>query len=152
MERLLGAASLSQFDENLKSSMTWMANGIRETDAGRKYLNFFIGLEALLLPDDGTPRFQGGYRAAILSVPESVAVCLSGKAKNRVKICEHVKNLVRIRNLIVHRGFTSVELSALIQLANVAFQTWTTLLKKRAKFKVPNSFSEWLQLRKFGSR
>lgn len=106
--------------------------------------------EALFTRDDSGMRDSPGHIASVMPVSDGVAFLL-GKptAEARMRIAERVRTLSRTRNLVVHRGYTSIERQDLLQLAHYAFECCVRALKLRDQLKGEQAFSNWLQTQKY---
>jgi hypothetical protein len=128
-----------------------LASAIRERDFTRKYLSFYIALEALFARDDSRTRKSSGYSCPATPVDDGVAFLLGRTVDARVRIASRIRELSRTRNMIVHRGYTSVERNDLLALANFAWNCCSQSLKMRSQFRSENSFGDWCQQQKYGT-
>ena len=142
---MLAEVCPSAFDDSLLTAITWMANGIRERDLARKYLSFFIALEALFIRDNKATRAADGYQNPIVPIGEGVGWLLGGSGDARRQIAEQIEWLGRTRNKIVHRGFTMIDEADLIQLGSYLWNSCWQAATKRASFRVEDSFQDWLR-------
>lgn len=151
VNELLTAPIHSPFDEGLLASLKWIASAIRERDFTRKYLSFHIALEALFARDDSTVRQSSDYARPATSVDDGVAFLLGKTLDARLRIAERIRELSRTRNMIVHRGYSSVERNDLLSLAGYSWNCCTEALKMRRQFRKENSFREWCLHQKYGA-
>lgn len=148
---LLLESDRSPFDEGVLASLRWIASAIRERDFTRKYLAFHIALEALFTRDASSARTSQDYMAPSVPVNEGVAFLLGKDTEARIRVSERCRELSRTRNMIVHRGYSSVERSDLLTLAHYSWNCAVQGLKMRARFRDENSFRQWCLCMKFGT-
>ncbi|MDD5706441.1 MAG: HEPN domain-containing protein [Kiritimatiellae bacterium] len=147
---LLAESNPSSFDARVATAVQWNANAVRERDAARKYLSFYIALEALFVPDDLRSAEAPGYVSPTLPVDEGVAFLLGKTPDARVRISDRIRTLSGKRNMIVHRGFRLIERADLRELAYYAVNSCIQAAKMRSQFRDERSFARWLRRRKFG--
>lgn len=141
----------SAFDDSLSTAVAWIANGIRERDLARKYLSFFIALEALFIRDNKQTRQADGFQSPIVPIGEGVAFLLGQSVETRRLIEKRVVGLASTRNKIVHRGFTTIDRADLIKLGTYSWNCCLQCAIRRKQFNEDNSFQNWLLERKFGN-
>jgi len=146
---LLRAQKLSSFDEGVMAGLRWIAHAIRERDFTQKYLSFYIALEALFARDTTDGRKSYGYIAPAASVDDGVAFLLGTTPEARIRLAARTRELARTRNMIVHRGYTSVERSDLLTIADYSWNCCVQGLKMRTLFQEENSFREWFLRKKY---
>ncbi len=151
LAQMLAEICPSSFDENLLTATTWLANGIRERDYARKFLSFYVTLEALFSRDDRQLRQAKGFQSPSVPIKEGVAFLLGRTVEARRRLERRISELAETRNRIVHRGFTVIEKSDLIDLGRYAWNSCWQAAIRREFFKEDNSFHEWLLGRKFGN-
>lgn len=138
------------FDQGLMTAISWIANGIRERNYTRKYLSFFIALEALFSPDDFELRGADQFGKTILPLEDGVAFMLEQNLVERLRIVHAMRSLKRIRNSIVHRGFMDVDKEALVQLASYAWNCCKAAALRRNNYEKENSFRDFMLNLKYG--
>lgn len=148
---LLADPSPSPFDEGLLAALKWIASAIRERDFTRKYLSFHIALEALFARDDSAIRNSSGFASPATPVDDGVAFLLGKTVDSRIRIAQRIRELSRTRNMIVHRGYSSVERNDLLTLAGYSWNCCMQALKMRGQFRDENSFREWCLRQKYGT-
>ncbi|MBU0715303.1 MAG: hypothetical protein KJ964_08100 [Verrucomicrobia bacterium] len=146
---LLRESSPSPFDEGVLAAIRWIASAIRERDFTRKYLAFHIAIEALFARDNFAARNSTGYLAPSVPVDEGIAYLLGKDTEARMRIAERSRELSRTRNMIVHRGYTSIERQDLLTIAHYSWHCCVQGLKMRARFREENSFRQWCLQKKF---
>ncbi len=152
LEQLLSALNPSALDISIKICISWIASAVRENDPVKKYLGFFIALEALFLPDIKSSRDTDNRLATILPIPDCVAFLTKKHAKDRRSTYDQVSQLTRIRNHIVHRGSSELAVRDVQRLGVIAWNCCVAALTKRAHFRTDGSFREYLVRLKFGQR
>ena len=148
---LLSETEPSAFDQNLLTAVTWIANAIRERNLARKYLGFYVALEALFGRDKREWRESEGFQKPILPIPEGVAFILGRGLVGRRKLSSQMSDLAKTRNRIVHRGYTAIDETDLRLLGSHAWSCCWQAALKRGQFREDDSFSDWLLNRKFGN-
>ncbi|NBV22632.1 MAG: hypothetical protein EBS05_12045 [Proteobacteria bacterium] len=151
LAQLLMETNPSAFDDSLMTSVNWIANGIRERDLARKYLSYFIALEALFIKDNKETRQADGHQSPIVPIGEGVAFLLGKSIDSRRSIKHRIDELAGTRHKIVHRGFTAIDRADLISLGNYSWNACWQCATKRNLFNNDNSFHHWLLERKFGN-
>ena len=152
MNSMLSDPTPSSFDDGIRASISWIAYSIRERNPTRKYLGFFIALEALFSRDTVSAKTTSDYQAPSISVDEGVAYLLGKDPPARMRLANRVRELSRTRNMIVHRGYTDVERSDLLTLAHYSWNCCHLGLTMRDQFREDNSFRNWCQMRKYGAQ
>ncbi len=152
LSEMLQANCPFAFDRGLMTAISWIANGIRERNYARKYLSFFIALEALFSSDDFELRNADQFGKTILPLEDGVAFMLEQNLVERLKIVHTVRSLKRIRNSVIHRGFMDVEKKALVQLATYAWNCCKVVALRRNNFEKENSFRDFVLNLKYGGR
>ena len=150
-EMLLDNCSFA-FDQGLMTAISWIANGIRERNNARKYLGFFIALEALFSPDEYGSWDPNTFSKTIVPLDEGVAFLLGQDYEHRIKIVNIMRGLKKKRNLIVHRGFMDVDKEALVQLATYTWNCCKVAALRRNNFEKENSFRDFILNLKYGGR
>lgn len=153
LELLLADPNPSSLDTSIKICISWIASAVRESEPSKKYLDFFIALEALFLPDEKSSRDPSSSRlTTILPLPECVAFLTKRRAGERRAIHDSIVQLARIRNRIVHRGSSELHLKDLQRLGIITWNCCVSVLAKRANFKTDGAFRDYLTSLKFGQR
>ncbi len=147
---LLGEPKPSPFDEGALGAIRWIAAAIRERDLTRKYLAFYIALEALFSRDDWATRKSTGYNSPAVPVDEGIAFLLGSETEERIRIVKRVRELSQTRNMIVHRGYTVVERGDLLSLAGYSWNCCINAIKMRSRFREESSFRQWFLRNRFG--
>jgi len=146
---LLRESSPSPFDEGVLAAIRWIAIAIRERDFTRKYLAFHIAIEALFTRDNSAARNSTDYLSPSVPVDEGIAYLLGKNTEARIHIAERSRELSRTRNMIVHRGYTSIERRDLLTMAYYSWNCCIQCLKMRSRFREENSFRQWCLRKKF---
>jgi hypothetical protein len=141
----------SAFDQGLLTAVTWIAHAIRERDPARKFLGFYIALEALFGRDNKKLRECEGFQQPIVPIPEGVAFLLGLTPQARIRLVDRMTRLTRERNRIVHRGFTQIEKGSLLMLAGYAWSSCWQAAIRRHLFQKEDAFRDWLLERKYGN-
>jgi len=151
LSSLLVELAPSAFDQNLLTATTWVANAIRERNLARKYLSFYVAVEALLGRDKLEWKESEGFQKPILPIPEGVAFILGRGVDGRRKLSSQMSNLAKTRNRIVHRGYTEIDETDLRLLGSHAWSCCWQAALRREQFRQDDSFRDWLLNRKFGN-
>lgn len=139
------------FDQGLMTAISWIANGIRERNNARKYLGFFIALEALFSPDEFGSWNPNRFSKTIVPLDEGVAFLLGEDYEHRIKIINIMRELKKKRNLIAHRGSTNIDKKALVQLATYVWNCCKIAALRRNNFEKEHSFRDFMLNLKYGS-
>jgi hypothetical protein len=151
LAKLLKEGSPSHFDQSLKTAIRWLAQGIREPDAARKYLSFYIAMESLFTRDNAESRNGEGFQNPIMHVAEAIPLFLGGCSSEKRKINEELKELSRTRNRIVHRGFYEIDYQDLTLLARYAWDACVEAVQRRPLYRCENAFYDALQACKYST-
>jgi len=151
LSSLLVELAPSAFDQNLLTAITWVANAIRERNLARKYLSFYVAVEALFGRDKLEWKESEGFQKPILPIPEGVAFILGRGVDGRRKLSSQMSDLAKTRNRIVHRGYTEIDETDLRLLGSHAWSCCWQAALRREQFRQDDSFHDWLLDRKFGN-
>ncbi len=141
----------SAFDQNLLTAIMWIANAIRERNPARKYLSFYVAIEALFGRDKLEWRESENFQRPVLHIPEGVAFILGRSVDGRRKLTSQMSDLAKTRNRIVHRGYTEIDETDLRLLGSYAWSCCWQAALRREQFRQDDSFRDWLLKRKFGN-
>jgi len=151
LNALLSETNRSAFDENLLTAIGWIANAIRERNLARKYLGFYVALEALFSRDKLILRDKNTFQKAIFPIPEAVAFFIGRGCEGRRKLCSEVNDLAKTRNRIAHRGYTDIDEAELRAVGSHAWSCCWQAAERRDQFREDDSFRDWLLNLKFGN-
>lgn len=151
LSSILMEASPSAFDQNLLTGITWVGNAIRERNLARKYLGYYVGIEALFGRDRLDWRETEGFQAPIVPIAEGVAFLLGQDVDDRRRLSMQMNDLAKTRNRIIHRGYTVIDETDLRILGSHAWNCCRVASSKRNEFCNEDSFRDWLLNCKFGN-
>jgi len=143
--QLLLKEEVSFFERNLLSANRWFAKAVRDIDPSRKFVDLFIALESLFSDDIEHPEKS----RAVFNTREGVAFFLGENIDERLKIYKWVNDLAKVRNKVVHSGFSEIERDDLNLLFRLTQKCCLCGLELSVQFGKSGSFSKWARRFKF---
>jgi Apea-like HEPN len=134
---LLLKENLNTYEKKLLRAVHWFSSSRMQLEKENALLNLITSIEVLLTPGENNPIGT--------AIAEGLALLLSNKFEDRIKIKNRFKTLYQDRSGVSHGGKKNILDSDIFYLINLAYSLLVCLCKRSSEFKDHESLIKYIE-------